>query len=448
MNNSVFNLLHLISKVRILNRLCDKCSSMRFLSLLVLFVAFIACGSESQTSAAPDTAPDTLTGIPVEEPLYCNASVTVGAALMTEYLPLLEGKKVAVVGNQSSMIGTTHLVDSLKSRGVNVVKVFSPEHGFRGDADAGEKVSSETDAKTGLPIISLYGSNKKPTAEQLADIDILLFDIQDVGARFYTYISTLHYVMEAAAENKKQIIVLDRPNPNGHYVDGPVLNPKYKSFVGMHPIPVVHGMTIGEYAQMINGESWLAGGAKADLKVIKCSGWDHTKYYELPIAPSPNLKNMTAIYLYPGLCFFEGTVVSIGRGTDLPFQVIGHPKMKAAEQEHLYSFKPMPNAAAAHPVLEGQLCFGYDLSKTDVKEFRAKRKIDLSYLLEFYTKLNLGAAYFLKSNFINNLAGTDQLKAQIIAGKTLEEIEASWQTELNVFKEKRKAYLLYADFED
>ncbi|MBI3136427.1 MAG: DUF1343 domain-containing protein [Bacteroidetes bacterium] len=423
---------------------------MQFSSFLLFSIAFVACSSESPSDAGTLNAAqstDTTSTVPAEEPLYCNASVTVGAARTAEYLPLLGGKKVAVVGNQSSLIGETHLVDSLKSLGVNVVKVFSPEHGFRGDADAGEKVASGTDSKTGLTVISLYGNNKKPTVEQLADIDVLLFDIQDVGARFYTYISTLHYILEAAAENEKQVIVLDRPNPNGHYVDGPVLNPAFKSFIGMHPVPVVHGMTVGEYAQMINGEGWLAGKLKADLKVIPCEGWDHTRYYELPIAPSPNLTTMTAIYLYPALCFFEGTVVSVGRGTDLPFQVIGHPKMEVDVLEKLYSFKPMPNAAAAHPVLEGQTCYGYDLSKTDVKEYREKRKLDLSYLLEFYKKLKMGPAFFLKSNFINNLAGTDQLKAQIIAGKTLEEIEATWQEALSAFKEKRKGYLLYPDFE-
>lgn len=424
---------------------------MRFLSGFLIVYGFVACSSGSNvenliTSNDAITETDTVSDEP--EPLYCNRDVATGAARFDQYLDLLKDKKVGVVGNQSSMIGTIHLVDTLRALNLNVVKVFSPEHGFRGDADAGEKVESGKDEKTGLPIISLYGKNRKPTSEQLADIDILLFDIQDVGARFYTYISTLHYVMEAAAENKKQLIVLDRPNPNGHYVDGPVLNSKFKSFVGMHEVPVVHGMTVGEYAQMINGESWLANGIKCDLKVITCTGWDHTKYYELLIAPSPNLKNMTAIYLYPSLCFFEGTVVSVGRGTDLPFQVVGHPKMEVDVLEKLYSFKPVPNDASSSPVLEGQMCYGYNLSEMDVKEFREKRKLDLSYLLEFYKKLKMGSAYFLPSNFINNLAGTDQLKAQIIAGKSLEEIEASWQDGLNTFKEKRKGYLLYEDFED
>jgi len=420
----------------------------RFYFLLVYFL-LLSCSSSVEKSDENLTENESMVTdtIVKEEPLYCNADVVVGAANIDSYFDLLKDKKVGIVGNQSSMINETHLVDSLKSLGVNVVKVFSPEHGFRGDADAGEKVVSGIDEKTGLPIVSLYGSNKKPTAEQLTDIDILLFDIQDVGARFYTYISTLHYVMQAAAENGKKLIVLDRPNPNGHYVDGPVLNPKFSSFVGMHAIPVVHGMSIGEYAQMINGEGWLGSGLVCDLQVIKCTGWDHTKYYELPIAPSPNLKNMTAIYLYPSLCFFEGTVVSVGRGTDYPFQVIGHPKFEVDVLEKLYKFTPTPNAAAENPVLKGQLCYGYDLHESDVKEYRKNAKLDLSYLLEFYKKLKMGTAFFLKSNFINNLAGTDQLKAQILAGKSLEEIEATWQDGLTKFKEIRKKYLLYKDFE-
>jgi len=420
----------------------------RFYFLSVYFL-FLSCSSSNEKTEEKITENEPLVAdtIVKEEPLFCNADVLVGAAQTSLYLDLLTNKKVGIVGNQSSMIGQTHLVDSLKSLGVNVIKVFSPEHGFRGDADAGVKVVSGVDEKTGLPIISLYGNNKKPTAEQLADVDVLLFDIQDVGARFYTYISTLHYVMQAAAENGKKLIVLDRPNPNGHYVDGPVLNPKFSSFVGMHAVPVVHGMTIGEYAQMINAEGWLGNALKCDLQVIKCEGWDHTKFYELPIAPSPNLKNMTAIYLYPSLCFFEGTVVSVGRGTDYPFQVIGHPKFEVDVLEKLYKFTPTPNAAAANPVLKGQICYGYDLHETDVKEYRQKAKLDLSYLLEFYKKLKMGSSFFLKTNFINNLAGTDQLKAQIMAGKTLEEIEATWQDGLTKFKEMRKKYLLYQDFE-
>jgi uncharacterized protein YbbC (DUF1343 family) len=422
---------------------------MKYPLILIAITFFVGCSSQqADITVTENFSPDTTSVEDKPEPLYCNEEVKVGAEQTNLYLDLLMDKRVAVVGNQSSMIGNVHLVDSLKNSGINLVRVFSPEHGFRGDADAGEKVASGVDTKTGLPVISLYGNNRKPTPEQLADVDILVFDIQDVGARFYTYISTLHYVMEAAAENGKKLILLDRPNPNGHYVDGPVLDPKFKSFVGMHAVPVVHGMSIGEYAQMINGEGWLTNKAVCDLTVIKCDGWDHTRFYELPIAPSPNLQNMTAIYLYPSLCFFEGTVVSIGRGTEKPFQIIGHPKMEVDVLEKLYSFKPMPNEAAAHPVLEGETCYGYDLSGSDIRELRTKAKLDLSYLIEFYTKLKMGSAYFLKSNFINNLAGTDQLKSQILAGKTLEEIEASWQNGLSEFKVKRKKYLLYTDFEN
>lgn len=402
--------------------------------------------SEISVSESPMETADT-SKVLQEEPLYANADIQVGAERTDEYFKLLQGKKVGVVGNQSSRIGEVHLVDSLLQADIQVVKVFCPEHGFRGDADAGEKVNNEIDAATGLPLISLYGSNKKPSPEQLTDVDILVFDIQDVGARFYTYISTLHYVLEAAGENNVPVLVLDRPNPNGHYVDGPVLDPKFSSFVGKHPIPVVHGMTIGEYAQMILGENWVNTSTKPELTVIPCSGWDHTRFYELPVAPSPNLKTMRAIYLYPSLCFFEGTVVSVGRGTDHPFEVIGHPKMEVDVLEKLYSFTPKPNEGASHPVLEGQICYGYNFSERDIRELRGERALDLSYLLEFYKKLKMGSAFFLKSNFINNLAGSDQLKSQIIAGKTLEEIRASWEPRLSEFKEVRKKYLLYRDFE-
>jgi uncharacterized protein YbbC (DUF1343 family) len=421
---------------------------MKMIGILALLILVSACGSAEVEAAgnSPDTTRFAVDSIPAEDPLFCNADVRVGAAVTEKYFHLLKDKRVGIVGNQSSLVSSTHLVDTLRSSGINIVRVFSPEHGFRGDADAGEKVKSAVDAKTGLPVVSLYGSNKKPSAEQLADVDVLVFDIQDVGARFYTYISTLHYVMQAAAEQNKKLIVLDRPNPNGHYVDGPVLDPKFSSFVGMHQVPVVHGMTIGEYAQMVNGEGWLGDGLKCDLQVISCEGWDHTKFYELPVPPSPNLRTMNAIYHYPSLCLFEGTVVSLGRGTDHPFEVIGHPKFKNAEADNIFSFVPQPNAAASHPVLQGQTCYGYDLHETDIREYREKRKVDLSYLLEFYNSLDMGAAFFLKSGFINNLAGTDQLKAQIMAGKTLEEIEASWQEKLSAFKQMRKKYLLYEDF--
>lgn len=375
--------------------------------------------------------------------LFCNENVSVGAAHLEEYLPSLENKKVAIVGNQSSMIGAKHLVDSLLTLNVNIVKVFSPEHGFRGKADAGEKVKSGVDSKTGLPIISLYGSNKKPKVEQLAGVDIVLFDIQDVGARFYTYISTLHYVMEACAENEVELIVLDRPNPNGHYVDGPVLDLKYKSFVGMHQVPIVHGMTVGEYAQMINGEQWLPNDLKCDLKVVKCKGWNHQQFYKLPIKPSPNLPNMLSIYLYPSLCLFEGTVVSVGRGTTTPFQIVGHPGF----EKDSFSFQPTPVDGAKHPKLENELCYGIDFTAMGLNVIQKQNQIHLGWLIQFYKKLNLGQQFFLKNNFINLLAGSNILQNQIIAGKSEVEIRESWKDGLAEFKEKRKKYLLYIDFE-
>ncbi len=378
-------------------------------------------------------------------PMFCNDEISVGAARMELYLDSLQGLRVGVVGNQSSLVDGVHLVDTLLSKGINVSTIFSPEHGFRGKADAGEKINNEVDEKTGIPIISLYGKNRKPKSEQLNNVDVLLFDIQDVGVRFYTYISTLHNVMEAAAENNKKVIVLDRPNPNGHYVDGPVLEMKYTSFVGMHKVPVVHGMTIGEYARLINEEEWLANNEKCNLNVIACDGWNHDKFYELPIPPSPNLPNMTAVYLYPSLCFFEGTVVSIGRGTEHPFQIVGHPEYNSAALGEAFSFVPTPNEGAKHPKLENEKCNGIDLHEKDLIELREKEKIDLSYLIEFYAELGLGEKFFLETNFINLLAGNGTLKKQIIAEIDLTEIRKSWEPELEEFKLLRNKYLLYSD---
>ena len=420
---------------------------MKYTSVLLLAVILFSCGNtttEEVTSNVPNEMNEDT--VQVEKPLYCNDQVVVGAARFSEYLQKLEGKKVGVVGNQSSMVGEVHLVDTLISQGVEVVKVFSPEHGFRGKADAGEHVDNEVDGKTGLPIISLYGSNKKPKKEQLEGIDVILFDIQDVGARFYTYISTLHYVLEAAAENGKEVVVLDRPNPNGHYVDGPVLKKANSSFVGMHEVPVVHGMTVGEYAQMLKGEQWFAQAEQLNLTVISCEGWDHNEFYELPIAPSPNLPNMKSVYLYPSLCFFEGTFVSVGRGTDIPFQCVGHPDFEVDVLEDLYSFTPQPNGGAKHPKLENETCYGYDLSKQEVKEIREKNKLDLSILIDFYAKIGNDPAFFLKNNFFNLLAGNTILMADIKAGKGIEEIEQSWKQEVNAFKSIRSKYLLYPDF--
>ncbi|MDG1916283.1 MAG: DUF1343 domain-containing protein [Flavobacteriales bacterium] len=366
--------------------------------------------------------------------LQCSCAqetLRLGADQIDKYFPLLDNKSIGVVGNQSSLIGSTHLVDSLLSTKQQVVKVFSPEHGFRGTADAGAHIESGVDEKTGLPIVSLYGNNKKPTANQLQGIDILLFDIQDVGARFYTYISTLHYVMEAAAENSIPLVVLDRPNPNGHYVDGPILDSAYRSFVGMHPIPIVHGITIGEYAQMINGQQWLKNGVQCQLTVITMQGYSRTMPYDLPIKPSPNLPNAQAVNLYPSLCLFEGTNVSVGRGTDLPFQHYGAPYLK-----NDYFFIPKSGEGAKYPKHEGQKCYGKDLS-----QFPKLSQLDLSYLIDAYQQSADKDTFF--NTFFDKLAGGSDLRLSIIGGKSEEEIRKSWADGLNVFKEQSAPYLIY-----
>ena len=363
-----------------------------------------------------------------------------GAECMEHYLPLLEGKRVAVCGNQTSVVAKTHLVDTLLSRKVNVVKLFCPEHGFRGQAEAGATIASGKDPLTGLPVVSLYGKNKKPTAEQLQGVDVVLFDLQDVGCRFYTYISTLHYVMEAAAENGVKVIVLDRPNPNGFYVDGPVLEPQYKSFVGMHPVPIVYGMTIGEYARMINGEKWLANGVQCDLTVIKLEGYTHETRYALPVAPSPNLQTAEAIYLYPSLCLFEGTNVSVGRGTDHPFEMYGAPGMLSGD----YRFTPRAiPGVSENPPFKGQECRGYLLHDIAADNLNNPGRLNLSYLLTAYRNCVDQSSFFLKNNFFDKLAGTDQLRKQLVVGASEEEIRASWEPDLEKFRHIREQYLLY-----
>jgi uncharacterized protein YbbC (DUF1343 family) len=346
------------------------------------------------------------------------------------YLHHLENKKVGVVGNQTSMIANTHLVDSLLSLGIDIVKVFSPEHGFRGIADAGAIIKDGIDSKTGIPIISLYGKNKKPKDEQLQGIDILVFDIQDVGVRFYTYISTLHYIMESAAESNIKVIVLDRPNPNGHYVDGPILDTAFQSFVGMHPIPIAHAMTIGEYAKMINGENWIT--TKCELIVIEMENYTHNTNYDLPIKPSPNLPNARSVNLYPSLCLFEGTNISIGRGTDYPFQHFGAPYMKSN-----YSFMPKSGEGSKYPKHEDIMCFGTDLRFQE----DYLTAINLNWIIETYKQCSEKEEFF--NDFFNTLAGTDKLKKQIIAGMTVREIKASWQEGLEEFKRIRRKYLIY-----
>ena len=363
-----------------------------------------------------------------------------GAECTERYLPLLEGKRVAMCGNQTSVVAKTHLVDTLLSRKVNVVKLFCPEHGFRGQAEAGATIASGKDPLTGLPVVSLYGKNKKPTAEQLQGVDVVLFDLQDVGCRFYTYISTLHYVMEAAAENGVKVIVLDRPNPNGFYVDGPVLEPQYKSFVGMHPVPIVYGMTIGEYARMINGEKWLANGVQCDLTVIKLEGYTHETRYALPVAPSPNLQTAEAIYLYPSLCLFEGTNVSVGRGTDHPFEMYGAPGMQSGD----YRFTPRAiPGVSENPPFKGQECRGYLLHDNAAENLNNPGRLNLSYLLTAYRNCVDQSSFFLKNNFFDKLAGTDQLRKQLVVGASEEEIRASWEPDLEKFRHIREQYLLY-----
>ena len=368
--------------------------------------------------------------------------IEVGAERTNAYLSLLQGNKVALCANHTSMVGNTHLLDMLLSHRIDVVKIFTPEHGFRGQGEAGEKINHSIDEKTKIPIVSLYGNNKKPTPEQMKGIDIVVFDIQDVGARFYTYISTLHYIMEAAAENGVKVLVLDRPNPNGFWVDGPVLDTAYRSFVGMHPVPIAHGMTVGEYAKMINGEGWLAGGKRCELAVVAVFGYAHLFRYQLPIHPSPNLSSMEAVYLYPTLCLFEGTAMSIGRGTDKPFRILGHPNFR--EGNITFTPKNLPGIATNPPHV-GKQCKGVDL--TDMASIIMKNNnfININLIIEAYKEFPQKDKFF--TSFFDKLAGTKTLREQIIAGKTAEEIRQSWQKELNEFKKIRAKYLLYTDFE-
>ena len=414
-----------------------------FKNTVLLFVLIlVSCGSKSQKDSAL---------IKHNESSEQNhENVSVGANQTSEYLPLLNGKSVGIVANQTSVIftneiasmsqdqpgneGYTHLVDSLVNLNVNVTKVFAPEHGFRGTADAGEHVADGIDIKTGLPIISLYGKNRKPSKEVLEGIDIMVFDIQDVGIRFYTYIYTMHYIMEACAELNIPVIVLDRPNPNGHYVDGPILEEAFSSFIGMHPTPIVYGMTIGEYAQMINGEGWLDNAIKCELTVISLKNYTHNTTYHLPIRPSPNLPNSKSINLYPSVCLFEGTNVSEGRGTETQFQVFGSPFLD--QQQYTYTFTPQPSFGSKYPKHDGILCYGLDLTQID-----DLKTLNLNWIIDAYNNTSNQDEFFIP--FFSKLAGTDKLQQQIETGFTQGEIKASWKAGLDNFMTTRAKYLIY-----
>ncbi len=407
----------------------------RFTTLIGLLLLSISCGSSKKTITQRKPNSDNLTLTSTD------VAFKTGAENIESYLPLLKDKRVGIVTNQTGILSKDkHLVDFLIEQNINLQKIFAPEHGFRGTADAGELIVDGKDTKTNLPIISLYGNNKKPKPEQLEGIDILVFDLQDVGARFYTYISSLHYVMEACAENNIPLLVLDRPNPNGTIIDGPILETEHKSFVGMHEIPVLHGMTIGEYAKMINGEKWLnpstsSGQAiQCDLKVVPCLNYSHDMKYSLPVKPSPNLPNDQSINLYASLCFFEGTNVSLGRGTEKQFQIYGSPFLP--ETEFDFSFTPKPNFGAKDPVHNGKLCFGEDLTK-----IKKVNQLELKWLLKAYNKTTDKTVFF--NDFFTKLAGTKKLREQIEAGMTEKEIRKTWQEGLEQFKKIRQKYILY-----
>jgi uncharacterized protein YbbC (DUF1343 family) len=423
---------------------------MKFLFIICLFTGFVTIGSTQEPMPGPGP------GI----------KILAGAERMNVYLPLIKGKKIGIFANQTSMVGNTHLVDTLRKSGVDIRVIFGPEHGFRGTADAGEKIGNYTDEKTGIPVVSLYGSKRKPSAEDLKDVDILIFDIQDVGVRFYTYISSLEEFMEAAMENSKPLMILDRPNPNGFYVDGPVLDKKYRSFVGMQPVPIVYGMTIAEYAMMIAGEQWLSEKANAKyayyktaenspdtpfhFQIIKCQFYTHKSKYVLPVKPSPNLPNIQSIYLYPSTCLFEGTALSEGRGTDKQFQVFGHPDLP----KNLYSFTPNPNEGAKSSKHYGKTCYGWDLSGTPEQVLeKVDGQVQLDWLIEAYKLFPDKDKFFLlpksgkmeESSFVR-LSGNNELWQQIKSGMSEKEIKKTWEPKLEEFKKIRKKYLLYEDF--
>lgn len=412
-------------------------SSINKLLFLGLLITFVGGHVRASVSNGNETTPGAAS---------LDKSIVTGADQTDKYVSYLKGKRVGMVVNLTSIIGNKTSVDSLLSLGVNIVKVFGPEHGFRGDASAGVNVDDSRDAKTGIPIISLYGKNHKPSKESLADIDIMLFDIQDVGARFYTYIATMHRVMEACAENGKELIILDRPNPNGYLVDGPILDMSLKSGIGMHPVPISHGMTVGEYAKMINGEGWLANKIKCKIRIIPVANYSRDLAYVLPVSPSPNLNTQQSILLYPSICLFEGTIISQGRGTHFPFTVLGNPDLKGKYQ---FSFKPVGiRGMSETPLHQNMDCYGLDLRKYDTDQLTKSKKLNLSWLIEMYKAYPHKEKFFdsKQSKEIGNfdkLAGTTELKQQIIAGVSEDEIRKSWEAGLVAFKQMRKKYLIY-----
>jgi uncharacterized protein YbbC (DUF1343 family) len=421
-----------------------KTSFLAITSLFILNTAFCSCSKRITTIKPPSAS--TTPQPTAEKRTPESFKLQTGAEQLPLYLDYLKGKNVGMLINQTSIIGDKLSVDTLKKSGINIVKAFGPEHGFRGQASAGAKVESNVDKQTGIPVISLYGSHYKPTKEDLQGLDIVVFDIQDVGARFYTYISTLHYLMEACAENNIEVLVLDRPNPNGFYVDGPVLEESQKSFIGMHPVPIVHGMTIAEYAQMINGEGWLKNKIQCKLKIIKMANYTHNTAYTLPVKPSPNLNTQQSILLYPSLCLFEGTVISQGRGTYFPFQVLGNPQLA---KKYSFSFTPVSIPGMSETPLHQNLkCYGLDLRMYDTDNFRKSGKINLQWLIEFYRAYPDKEKFFdykqsKQINRFERLAGNETLKQQIIDGKSEAEIRKSWEPALSEFKKMRNKYLLY-----
>ena len=410
----------------------------KLITLLIALSSLLSCvqganrnNTAGEAPAIKESQNSTLKGI--------KNSIKMGAEVTDAYFPLIEGERVAVMTNQTGIVGDEHLVDMLVRENINVVGIFSPEHGFRGTADAGEHVASSVDEKTGIPIWSLYGSGSgKPTADKMKEFDVLLFDLQDVGLRFYTYYASMARLMDACAEHGKKMIVLDRPNPNGMYVDGPLLDMKHKSGVGWLPIPLVHGMTLGELALMINGEKWLPEGRVCDLTVVSCENYTHQTLYELPIAPSPNLPNIHSIYLYPSTCLFEGTVMSLGRGTSFPFEVYGHPNYKNST----FSFTPRSVSGAKNPPLLNKKCYGVDLRDVPNDEI-INNGFDLSYVIDAYNNLNIGNKFF--TSFFEKLVGVDYIRQDIIAGKSADEIKAKWANDVEIFKVQRKPYLLYQE---